>query len=336
MSFEVPAVPEDYPLRVLIDTDCANEIDDQFALAWALLTPERVTVEATVAEPFSFRHHLPHLRAATDPEYAVWAARLAAAGRSVEDLEGILVRPAEGMVLSLAEICRIQALCGALSPAHAGADRYMSAPDDIVWSEGAEAIIDLAQSGEPPLYVAGMGCVTNIAAALLRAPEIADRIVVLWTAGFPSRQPHAQGSALNLVQDPHAARHLFDCGVPLVYLPGYHVGAQLRLSKPEMRSFVQGRGALGDYLWSLFDRNPLHEMYGMSDVERRSSVIWDMIDIAWLIEPDWVPTFLTPSPVLAQDLSWRVQDGRHLIREAYDIRRDDIFRYFFDKLSAAA
>ena len=124
--------------------------------------------------------------------------------------------------------------------------------------------------------------------------------------------------------------------MPLVYLPRCHIGAQLRLSKPEMRSFVQGRGALGDYHWSLFVSNPLHEMYGMDDVERRSWMIWDMIDIAWLIEPDWVPTFLTPSPVLTQDLSWQAEDGWHLIREAYNIRRDDAFRHFFDKLAATA
>ena len=31
--------------RVIIDTDAANEIDDQFALTWALLSPEKLTVD---------------------------------------------------------------------------------------------------------------------------------------------------------------------------------------------------------------------------------------------------------------------------------------------------
>ena len=43
--------------RLLIDTDAANEIDDQFAIAWALLSPEKMTVEAVTTEPFSFAHH---------------------------------------------------------------------------------------------------------------------------------------------------------------------------------------------------------------------------------------------------------------------------------------
>jgi len=43
--------------RLLIDTDAANEIDDQFAIAWALMSPEHMTVEAVTTEPFSFAHH---------------------------------------------------------------------------------------------------------------------------------------------------------------------------------------------------------------------------------------------------------------------------------------
>ena len=50
-------VPPKGPVRALIDTDTANEIDDQFALTWALLSPERITVEAIVAAPYSFAHH---------------------------------------------------------------------------------------------------------------------------------------------------------------------------------------------------------------------------------------------------------------------------------------
>ena len=58
------ALPKDGPVRLLIDTDTANEIDDQYALAWALLSPEKMTVEAITAEPFSFAHHQPELLAA--------------------------------------------------------------------------------------------------------------------------------------------------------------------------------------------------------------------------------------------------------------------------------
>ncbi|MCP3444441.1 hypothetical protein [Bradyrhizobium sp. CCGUVB14] len=39
-------------LRVVLDTDTYNEIDDQFALVQMLLSPERFDVEAIYAAPF--------------------------------------------------------------------------------------------------------------------------------------------------------------------------------------------------------------------------------------------------------------------------------------------
>ena len=48
-------------IRLVIDTDAKNEVDDQFAIAWALRSPERFQVEAVYAAPFShtvFRHNI--------------------------------------------------------------------------------------------------------------------------------------------------------------------------------------------------------------------------------------------------------------------------------------
>ncbi|NNE89743.1 MAG: hypothetical protein HKN27_16875 [Silicimonas sp.] len=343
------APPSSGPVRLLIDTDTANEIDDQYALAWALLSPEHMTVEAVTAEPFSFAHHQPELLAAeralksgdAQQMHLVgglqgWLERLHAQGRRAADLEFTL--PPEGMELSFQEICRVYEKLR-MDPAgkvFRGAPRYMEHAEDIVESEAVETIIRLAKSGDAPLYIAAMGCVTNIAAALLKAPEIAERIVVIWTSAYPSTAPHCNRPSLNLVQDLHASRIIFDSGVPHVYLPGYHVGAQLKISRPEMEAFVKGRGAIGDYLWHLFTNNPLHVMFAITDAPRRTWVIWDIICIAWLIDPDWVPTHLTTSPILDDGLYWRKDPSRHMMREAHDVQRDEIFLDFYDKLAAAA
>lgn len=37
---------------MVLDTDTYNEVDDQFALAYALLSPEKLKVEAVYAAPF--------------------------------------------------------------------------------------------------------------------------------------------------------------------------------------------------------------------------------------------------------------------------------------------
>jgi hypothetical protein len=338
--------PPTGPVRMVIDTDTANEIDDQYAIAWALFRPDRIKVKAIVAEPFSFAHHIPQLQAAEaairqgrgHEEHLLggfqgWIHRLHAQGRSVDDLN--LVGPAEGMEKSYAEILRVCDACGITPPVYRGAPRYAAHAGDVVWSEGAEAIVDLAKSGDDQLYIAAMGCVTNIAAALWRAPEIADRIVVIWTSAYPSHAPHSVRPSLNLVQDVPSSRAMFDTGVPLVYLPGYHVGAQLKISLPEMEQFVAPRGAIGALLHDLYVNNPLHGMFALSDTARRTWVIWDIICIAWVVNPDWVPTFLTTSPVLTEDLHWRKDEGRHLMREAHDIQRDEIFLDFYDSLPSA-
>ena len=263
--------PPTGPVRVLIDTDTANEIDDQFALTWALLSPERITVEAIVAEPYSFAHHRQGLIEATKAletadddsrstmidDVTSWARRLRDAGIRPEDLE--LVGPAEGMERSFGEICRILAKLDrpADGLVHRGSASYMPDAAVPVASEGARRIIECALAPDDrPLYVLAIGCVTNVASALLLEPAIAPRIVVVWTSGYPTSVTRSNQASLNLVQDRHASRLLFDSGVPLVYLPGFHVGAQLRISLPEIEKHVRGQGAIGDYLYHLYTQQP--------------------------------------------------------------------------------
>ncbi len=47
------SVPASGRLPVVIDTDTYNEIDDQIALAWTYLHPERFDLQAVYAAPFT-------------------------------------------------------------------------------------------------------------------------------------------------------------------------------------------------------------------------------------------------------------------------------------------
>ena len=344
--------PPDGPVRVIVDTDTANEIDDQFALAWALLSPERIKLEGVTAEPYSFQHHRPELlrahailqaggprgadEAALVDQYRGWVEGLTSQGRDPAKLA--FVPPDEGMELSYQEILRVYEKL-AMDPGDGvlrGAPGYLESLDRPIASPATERIIECARAAaDGPLYVAAIGCVTNIASALLLAPEIIKNMVVLWTSGYPSRSLRDNTPSLNLVQDRLASQLLFECGVAHVYLPGFHVGAQLRLSLPEMERWVRGKGTIGDYLYHLYTHNPIHEQRGVTDTASRTWVIWDIINIAWLLNPAWVPSDLVPAPRLADDLTWQHPAGRHLMREAYDIDRDAIFRDFYRKLERA-
>ena len=302
--------------RVVIDTDAANEIDDQFALAWALLSTEQLDVLAVYAAPFSFAHRR-----------AVWP--LAPANAPPFN------PPAVGMQRSYDEILNVHDKLGLPSAGRVwrGSAGYLPSISEPLHSDAVDHLIATARSSPPqqPLYVLALGCVTNIASALLLAPDIVNNIVVVWTSGFPSHAPHTNNS-FNLEQDLPASQWLLDSGVPHVYLPGYHVGAQLRLSLPEMERYVQGRGPIGNYLHDLFTHNPLWTVLGTDGSKPHSWVIWDLINIAWMITPQWVPSELVRTPRLDADRRWQADATRHLMREAYAVQRDAIFNDLFAKL----
>ena len=136
--------PPSGPVRLIIDTDTHNEIDDQFTLAWALLSPEAFEIEGTLAAPYSFAHHRAPLLAAFEdlrrdeqadgPEVAIvgsyhrWARNLAAAGTDPREVP--FVGPDEGMELSYHEAVKVYELVGA-EPDGAvfrGAPGYLTSP----------------------------------------------------------------------------------------------------------------------------------------------------------------------------------------------------------------
>lgn len=289
--------PPTGPVSMVLDTDTANEIDDQFALAYALLS-ERLTVEAIYAAPFT---------------------------------GGRLLGPAEGMERSYQEIRHILELMdrGGEHPVFRGSTSYLPSPETPVRSPAAQNLIERALAPrDGPLYTLAIGAITNVASAILLEPDIIRHMVVVWLGG----QPHYWHTAkeFNLGQDPAAARVVFDCGVPLVHIPCKNVAEHLRTTLPEMQTYVKGRGAIGDYLYAIFQ-----EYY--DDHFARSKVLWDISSVAYLNNPAWVPTELRPSPVLSDDLTWGPEDpSRHLVRWAIDVDRDAVYGDLFRKLQGAA
>jgi inosine-uridine nucleoside N-ribohydrolase len=342
--------PARAPARLIIDTDTHNEIDDQFTIAWALLSQDKLEIEGVCAEPYSFRHHRAPMITAYDqlkanPQAALsgemaamrrFALNHLQAGTDPRSLR--FVDPDEGMELSYQEIVKVFELMNAPSAGKVfrGSPGYLTSLDAPLRSDAAEFIVEraLAQD-ERPLYIAAIGCLTNIASALLMAPEIASRIVVLWTSTYPSFVNLNHAPSLNLVQDVLASKLIYDCGVPLVFLPGYYIGEQLKLSLADMETYVRGKGKIGDYLYHLYTHNPVHTLFGIHDHYARTWVIWDLIDIAWLLQPEWVPSQLVRAPRLTDDLYWAAERNPHLMREAYGLDRDGIFRDFFRKLEGA-
>ena len=290
------ALPEG-PVSMVLDTDTYNEIDDQFAVVYSLIS-EGVNVEALYAAPF-------------------YNARSSG--------------PGDGMLKSYDEILRLLDRLD-VSPeglVYHGSDRYLGEPDTPVRSEATDDLIARAlQPRDEPLYVVAIGAITNVASAILLEPEIIRHIVVVWLGGHPQYWPHTR--EFNLGQDIPAGQVLFDSGVPTVQVPCKNVAEHLRTTLPEMAAYVKGQGEIGDYLYQIF-REYFEEHYA------RSKVLWDISTIAYLLQPQWVPSEIRPSPVLRDDVTWGPEDAsRHPFRVATDLNRDRIYGDLFRKLAARA
>jgi inosine-uridine nucleoside N-ribohydrolase len=296
-------------LRVVLDTDAANEIDDQFALAYALLSTDRLAVEAVYAAPF----------------------QRPAPGETDRGSPWSAVSALEGMRRSYQEIQRVLHAGGweeIIGRVHRGAESWLPDADTPALSAAASDLIARARTGAPnpdPLYVVALGAPTNIASALLAAPDIADEIVVVWLGGNGTWW--TPGAEYNVSQDLHASRVVLNSGVPLVHLPCYQVTEKLMTTHEEVERQVRGRGRIGDYLADLYQ--------GFDHSSARMKQLWDLGPVAWLIHSDWCPSVLVHSPVLQDDLTWGLDPRRHLIREVRDINADAVLDDFFAKLSTA-
>lgn len=206
-----------------------------------------------------------------------------------------------------------------------GAPTYVEDSDWAVDSPAAQNLIERARSAEDlPLYVLAVGAITNIASAIMLEPAIIEKITVVWLGG----QPHGWHTAreFNLKQDPAASRLIFDCGVPLVHIPCTNVAEHLRTTVPELTHCLKGKSPLADYLCEIVEA--FHEEHFAW-----SKVIWDIATVAYLVNPDWVPTAITHSPRLTSNLTYSADDQRGLIRVARHANRDAIFRDMFTKIT---
>lgn len=326
-----PLLPAPGKIRLVIDSDAKNEVDDQFAISWALCSPERFHVEAVYAAPFShsvYQHHL--------------------GNSGYPDNES----PQEGMNESYQEIEKLFGLLS-IDPAGKifhGSSSFLPGPATPVISDAARDLVRRGMSSDEPLYVAAIGAATDVASALLLEPRLKDRLTVVWLGGQPLHFGH--GREFNLLQDVPAAQVLFSSGVPLVWIPCMGVASLLSLSDADIREKLLGKNHLCDYLAQIvlaqfpgmekaLARAAYHrhvQLLGQDDTPEDylgqfsssyvawSRIIWDISTIAFLKNPGWVQSSLIPVPSLTEDARWITgQKETRQIRAAHYCQRDLIF-----------
>ncbi len=252
-----PWPPPPGPLRLIIDTDAGSEIDDQYALSLALGEPQRLHLEGIIAANFG-------------------------------ETGGV-----QGVEKSYEEIQRVLAKAGMTDkvPVKRGADPLIYR-DETVHSEGVDFIIKEAKSATPesPIWLVLLGPATDAAAALLKDPSIADRLVVFWhgRTQWPLRCWN-----YNAYNDILAARLLFELQCRLIL---FDTGTHLQIDPEEDERRFGSLGPLGAYLQEIRHRRP-----GFMSPKKG---IFDMGDIAALVDPSAAPWEKVDAPAVTQDLRY--------------------------------
>ncbi len=285
---------------VVLDTDAYNEIDDQFAIAYALLSPEKINLKAIYAAPFTNNKS---------------------------------TGPADGMEKSYQEILKLLDFAGRedmKAVTFRGATEYMPDEKTPVMSDAVNDLIARARTytSDAPLYVVAIGAITNVSSAIVAAPDIVDKIVIVWLGGAAW---HLETShEFNMMQDYAGARVVFGCGAPLVQLACAGVVSEFRISKPELEYWLVDKNPLADYL----ARNTIAEADSYAAGKPWTRVIWDVTAIAWVVDGDkFMKSSIEHSPIPEYDAVYSHQKKRHFMRYVYQINRDRLMEDLITKLT---
>ncbi len=288
-------------IDAVLDTDTYNEIDDQFALSYMFLSPDKFNLKAIYAAPF-FNSH------STSPE--------------------------DGMERSYDEIMKLLRLLNREEYAenvYKGSTDYLAAEDVPQESAAARHLVQLAAqySAERPLYVVAIGAITNVASALLMDPSIAEKIVIVWLGGHSLE--FCDNKEFNLHQDIAAARVVFASEAPLVQLPCQGVVSGFATTKPELTEWLIGKNDLSTYL----AENTIQEAESYAAGKPWSRVIWDVTAAAWLLNENdrFMMSRVIPVRLPGYDGCYEKATTDKLFRYVYFIKRDALFADLFEKLT---
>lgn len=286
------SIKSDKIKKVILDTDTYNEVDDQFAVAYAMLS-DKIDLLSLNAAPF---------------------------------LNNRSTSPEDGMERSYNELINITNMTNPNHniPIYRGSKTYLPDKNTPVESPAVDNIINTALASDERIYVVAIGAITNVASAIIKCPEIIDKIVVVWLGGHAWTSPFLR--EFNMVQDVPAAQVVFDSKVPFVQLPAMGVTSDLTISIPELEAYLRGKNKLCDYLTDIVTGY-------VSDTYCWSKVIWDIGTIACLSIPNCMRMAVVPTPVLTGETTYWMDKARHHMIYVEHIHRDSVFRELFNLLT---
>lgn len=248
--------------KVVLVCDTMNEIDDQFAIAYALGSPS-LEVLAVISS------------------------------------HNTLVHGHKSVNIYRDEAQRVLDLCGRSDvPCLTGAARPMESVEEYLPSPGLDFIVNLVKQGEK-FSILGTGPATDLAAFYLKYPDLARQVPIIWAGSFPDEETWKKYKygELNARADIAAWRVLYRNHTNLVVLPGWpgvvKVAVENEKFLPELRS--KNKPVL-NFLADILEKWGHGRIKMDMDSSRPTKVLWDIVNIAYYTIPDAVIIREMPIP----------------------------------------
>ena len=247
---------------VIIDTDIGDDIDDAFALALALQSPEVQVLGITTAWGNT------RLRAQLAERF------LQETGHGdIPVAAGIETHPAQGKASFLSQ------------------EAYATRGPEKDWPDGVDFLLRQVREHPGEITLIAIGPETNLGAAIDRSAATfrkLKRVVLMGGSvyrgydgfAYPTVTPHPQPE-WNILCDVEAAKKVFAAGVPLYVMP--LDSTQIKLQELERSRIFSHGSALTDALTVLY-----HQWaYG---TKQETPTLFDAVAVGYAIRPELCPT----------------------------------------------
>lgn len=209
-------------VHVILDTDTNNEADDQFALAYALKSDDRLILDAVTIAPYYHEN-------------------------------GISIT--EGIQESLRVCEDIFNLCGKKDNIICKGSSDYFKNGYLEENDAVKKMIDVINKNELT-YILAIGALTNVAVLLKLHPEVYLKIKVIWLGG--NDLLINDNREYNFKQDIEAVRYVYNSGVDLTVIPCKNVASTLVTSIYELKNYFNINVGIGKYLYDRFYNDKNH------------------------------------------------------------------------------
>ena len=303
-----PPVGDNAPrLRVLVDTDANNELDDQHALAYVLFNGRSFDVDGITVNT---------TRGGGD------------IGQQVAEARRVLT------------LCTLQDRVSLKAGANGSFTQIRPHLEESSFdgSDAVNFIIERAHAAaESRLVLLPIGKLTNVALALVKDPSIASKVRIVWLgSNYPDKGEYNQENDLDAVRyvlsvdvpfEIATVRYGQGTGTDAVRVTRDEIGKRMPGKGPRAASPVTGRHGgtfttFGDYSVNLFEHITL-------DGTPPSRALFDMAAAAILKNPAWARREEIPAPQLVGEIYVPSTNNSRRITLWTHFDRDAILADFF-------